>query len=254
MAHVQQQSFVAAIKAAFPEFFSGSRVLEIGSLDVNGSIRQQFSGGDYIGIDVGEGPGVDVVSQGQDYDAPDGSFDVVVCCEAMEHNPFWRETFNNILRLCRPGGLIVMTCASTGRPEHGTSRTTPGAAPLVPWDYYRNLEAKDFRRSIDLDRHLVRWGFFSDLSSCDLYFVGFKMGATVPDGAAAVFAALRRRYWAKNLRNGRGLRRRLFIALVGEQRFQNVSTWRKRLHIRLVGEERYKRAASLRKSRKRQGV
>src|SRR5690606_19424692 len=107
-------------------FFRGTRVLEVGSLDLNGSVRSNFSGCDYLGIDVAAGPGVDLVCQGQDYDAPDGSFDVVTSCEAMEHNPYWRETFANMLRLCRPGGLILMTCATTGRGEHGTTRKHPG--------------------------------------------------------------------------------------------------------------------------------
>ncbi len=79
-------------------------MLEIGSLDVNGTVRQHFEKCDYRGLDVAEGPGVDIVCQAQDYDAPIGSFDTVVCCEVMEHNPHWAETFANMLRLCQPGG------------------------------------------------------------------------------------------------------------------------------------------------------
>ena len=137
MAHRQQQAFVATIKMAFPSYFAGSRVLEVGSLNINGSVRQHFSGGQYIGLDVGPGPGVDVVCQGQDYDAPDGSFDVVISCECLEHNPFWRETFENMLRLCRPGGLVIMTCASTGAPRalhppHHARRCSPDRVGLLP--------------------------------------------------------------------------------------------------------------------------
>jgi SAM-dependent methyltransferase len=220
MAHAQQRDFIVAIKAAFPSFFAESRVLEVGSLDLNGSVRRHFSGGHYIGLDVGPGPGVDVVCQGQDYDAPNGSFDVVISCEVMEHNPFWRQTFNNMLRLCRPGGLLVMTCASTGRPEHGTRRTTPDDAPLIDWkDYYGNLEARDFKGSIALSDHLTTWMFYNDFSCWDLYFVGFKTGAAAPQCASAAFASIRRHYLMKNLRNPKGLCKRLLIKVGGEQIF-----------------------------------
>jgi len=50
-----------------------------------------FSDCDYIGLDVAPGNGVDIVCEGQNYDAPDESFDVVISCEVMEHNPFWRK-------------------------------------------------------------------------------------------------------------------------------------------------------------------
>ena len=46
---------------------------------------------------------------------PTASFDVVISCECFEHNPYWRETFLNMTRVLRPGGLFVLTCATTGR-------------------------------------------------------------------------------------------------------------------------------------------
>jgi SAM-dependent methyltransferase len=183
MSHPQQQDFVDRICQSFPAFFSGTRVLEIGSLDINGSVRRHFGGCEYIGLDVGPGPGVDVVCPGQEYDAPNGSFDVVVSCECFEHNRYWRETFTNMVRLCRPGGLILMTCATTGRNEHGTIRANPADSPLIPTDYYGNLEAKDFPDSLSLAKHLSQWEFYSDHSSHDLYFVGFRKGAPAPADA-----------------------------------------------------------------------
>lgn len=219
MAHKQQQIFIQIIKTSFPQYFAGTRVLEIGSLDINGSARGHFDAKEYIGLDVGPGPGVDVVCQGQEYSEPDGSFDVVLSCETMEHNPFWRETFENMLRLCRPGGLVLMTCASTGRPEHGTKRTTPQDAPLIEWDYYGNRTAADFRRSVPVRQQCAAWMFCTDLSSCDLYFVGFKVGAAVPNQAQAVLDRIHRSYLKANLLNRPAMRKRLLIALAGERRF-----------------------------------
>jgi SAM-dependent methyltransferase len=219
MAHPEQQAFVAAVAAAFPEFFRHLRVLEVGSLDVNGSVRRHFQDCDYTGLDVGEGPGVDVVCQGQDYDAPDAFFDVVISCEVMEHNPHWPETFANMVRLCRPGGLLVMTCATFGRVEHGTRRTTPEHAPLIPWDYYRNLGRRDFERRFGLRGMFDLHAFLTDFASCDLYFVGFRAGTPAPAGAEDVLAALRARYRRKNASSVRNLRRQVVVRLLGDRRY-----------------------------------
>ena len=175
MAHLQQAQFVDNLRLKLPGYFKNTKVLEIGSLNINGSVRSFFEGCDYIGIDLEEGPGVDIVCAGQDFQAPLQSFDVVCSLECFEHNPFWLETFVNMARLCRPGGLIFFTCATTGRPEHGTARTTPQDSPFTVnagWDYYRNLTERDFRQQIYFDA-LFQYSYFSvGASTRDLYFYG----------------------------------------------------------------------------------
>ncbi|HYF07494.1 MAG TPA: class I SAM-dependent methyltransferase [Acetobacteraceae bacterium] len=201
MSHLQQQLYVRRLSETFPDAFRKRRVLEIGSLDLNGSVRQHFHDCDYIGIDLGPGPGVDVVAEGQNYDAPDGSFDVVISCETMEHNPYWKETMLNMVRMCRPGGLVIMTCATTGRVEHGTRRTTPQDAPLIPWDYYRNLTQRDFKDALPLARLFSLHVFCEERSASDLYFAGFKVGGSVPGNARSALGALKRRYMLQNARS-----------------------------------------------------
>ncbi len=220
MAHQQQQDFVRAVKAAFPNFFYGQRVLEIGSLDINGTIRGHFIGCAYTGLDVGAGPGVDVVCQGQDYAAPDASFDTVISCEVMEHNPYWRETFANMARLCRPGGLVLMTCASLGRPEHGTTRSTKADAPLIAWEYYRNLTPRDFKASLNFHDEFSVFRFFENVDSRDTYFVGFKLGALPPNTADRALSSLRWHYFWENMRHLNALRRRVRFGLFGEATYQ----------------------------------
>jgi SAM-dependent methyltransferase len=186
MAHASQLEYVSLLSDIFKEHFENSRVLEIGSLDIHGSVRSFFRRCDYIGLDVADGKGVDVVCEGQKYDAPDDSFDVVISCEAMEHNPHWIGTFKNMIRLCRPGGLILMTCASTGRPEHGTARTDPVSSPLTTqlgWNYYKNLTDKDFQASIDLAPLVAAHRFWTNWNHYDLLFVGIK-GKQLPSGEA----------------------------------------------------------------------
>jgi hypothetical protein len=39
MAHLEQKVYIKSIKDKFPYYFNNTKVLEIGSLNINGSIR-----------------------------------------------------------------------------------------------------------------------------------------------------------------------------------------------------------------------
>lgn len=179
MSHLDNDLFVKCVSQSLPYFFEGVKVLEVGSLDINGSIKKFFNNCNYIGIDVAEGEGVDVVCQAQNYNAPDSSFDVIISCEMMEHNPYWVETFSNMIRLCKPGGLIIMSCATRGRAEHGTQRSSPESSPLsvgIGWDYYKNLCESDFNENFNLKQEFAFSQFFINYNHYDLYFFGIKKG------------------------------------------------------------------------------
>lgn len=170
MAHPAQMAFVARLKDKFADYFISKNVLEVGSLNINGSIREFFEQCTYVGIDLGEGRDVDVVARGEDLTYPDNSFDVVASCECFEHNPEWVATLKNMIRMC--SGLVFFSCATTGRAEHGTRRSNPNDAPFCG-DYYRNLTEEDIRKEIDLS--VFREGeFITNHDSHDLYFWGLK--------------------------------------------------------------------------------
>lgn len=175
MAHKEQRDFILKLKLIYPSFFNNKNVLEVGSLNINGSIRDFFNNCKYVGIDVGEGPDVDVICHGQDYDAPDNFFDVVCSVECFEHNPYWIETFLNMIRMCKNDGLVFFTCASTGRAEHGTLKTSPESSPhTANWNYYKNLEEKDFTSKLIFDDIFTEYSFEYNPHSYDLYFYGIK--------------------------------------------------------------------------------
>jgi len=185
MAHLEQFQFIEMIRFSFPSFFDSKIVLEVGSLNINGSVREFFKDCNYTGIDVGPGPGVDIVCHGETYNAPAKIFDTVISCECFEHNPFWVETFKNMIRMCKSGGLIIMTCAGEGREEHGTARTQPHNSPLtvqIGWqDYYKNLTEQDFRNNISIDEFFSVYQFSEQIHSGesnpfakDLNFWGIK--------------------------------------------------------------------------------
>lgn len=179
MAHPQQAEFFSSVREHYPMHFDAARVLEVGSLDINGSVRDLFSACDYTGVDLQDGPGVDLACPGHLLALPSGHFDTVISAECFEHNPFWRETFANMLRMTRPGGLVLISCATTGRGEHGTSRTSPEASPFTvkaKWDYYRNLTARDLARGANLGGWLADWHSWTHYTACDLYFAGLRLG------------------------------------------------------------------------------
>lgn len=177
MSHPQQIQYIDSVKKQYKEHFINKCVLEVGSLNINGSVRPFFENCAYIGLDVSPGPCVDVVCLGHEYDMPDGSFDTVISCECFEHNPYWVETFQNMIRLCKPGGLIIMTCATEGRPEHGTKEKEPESSPLtvgLNWNYYKNLVKEDFESHFDLTNIFKTHSFQTNTQSKDLYFHGIK--------------------------------------------------------------------------------
>jgi SAM-dependent methyltransferase len=179
MAHFQQLQFVAMVARHMTANWAGHSVVEIGSANVNGSIRPFFQGSQYTGVDLTEGAGVEVIASGDEVALPSDSVDLTISCECFEHNPRWRETFVNMHRMTRAGGVLVVTCASRGRLEHGTTRTRPFDSPgtiTSGWDYYRNLNREDFERQLPLASMFESHAFFRNEVSKDLYFVGRKPG------------------------------------------------------------------------------
>lgn len=179
MSHPEQRGFFEAVVAANRSLIMGAKVLEIGSYDVNGSLRSMFAtAADYTGVDLKDGPGVDLVAFGHEIDAPDGSYDITLSGECFEHDPHWQQTFRNMARMTRPGGLVAFSCASLGRPEHGTARTDRADSPGTQsrgLDYYRNLTAADFQK-LPMSSLFSRWRFWYLPTHFDLYFVGARAG------------------------------------------------------------------------------
>lgn len=169
--------FCTSVKNLHPEKFKGE-VLDIGSLDVNGNNRYLFSDYEYTGVDLAAGDNVDVVSKGHEFKAGH-KFDVVISTECFEHDKMWRETIKNCLDHLKDGGLFIFTCATTGRPEHGTARSgTHWASPFtsITWgeEYYQNLTEADIRTLFDPEAIFSEYKFSTNEASKDLYFYGIK--------------------------------------------------------------------------------
>lgn len=90
---------------------AGAEVLDVGSLDVNGSYRAlvEDRGWMYTGLDMIEGDNVDVVT-GDPYHYPfaDASFDVVMSGSTMEHVQAVWLWVPELVRVLRPNGSLVI--------------------------------------------------------------------------------------------------------------------------------------------------
>lgn len=188
MAHKEQISYVNEVKNNFPNYFKNKKVLGIGTFDVCGTEDQFFDECDYSGLDLGPGPGVNIVCPAQDYNAPDQTYDTIISCECFEHNPYYKETIQNAVRLLKSNGMFLFTCATTGRAVHGTKsleeeskkkyknwKTMPNVI-VENWDndYYKNLTEQDIRDCIDVDSIFSNYEFKVENNHFDLYFWGIK--------------------------------------------------------------------------------
>jgi SAM-dependent methyltransferase len=121
-------------------------VVELGSQDVNGTLRDHAPAtASYLGLDAAPGQGVDqVVTPGEPLPLPDACADVVVTSSALEHDPCFWETFLELVRLLRPGGLLYINAPSNHafhRYPVDCWRFYPDAGPaLVEWSRRRGIE------------------------------------------------------------------------------------------------------------------
>ena len=89
---------------------SQAPVLEVGSFDVNGSIRSLFPQDGYVGLDMRAGAGVDLVVDILDMPKKlRRKFNTVVTTETLEHiTEPWRAV-EQMYAALRPGGLFIGT-------------------------------------------------------------------------------------------------------------------------------------------------
>ncbi len=123
---MHQSSFLAMekFKNQYLDKSSVLNILDIGSFDSN---EKPFNYGllfneknwHYSGMDIREGPNVDlVVSDIYDWaEINDESYDVVISGQAFEHMEFFWKAIVEIERILKPGGFCCVIAPSTG-PVH----------------------------------------------------------------------------------------------------------------------------------------
>ncbi len=92
------------------------KLIEIGSQDVNGSLRSVCPDNvNYIGLDCEQAKGVDMVLE-DPYSLPfaSSSVDIVVSSSSFEHSEMFWLVFNEVMRVLHPSGLFYLNAPSNG--------------------------------------------------------------------------------------------------------------------------------------------
>lgn len=131
----------------------GLKVLEFGSYNVNGSVRDHFYGADFCGVDTRDGPGVDIVCDAADFDG-DQMYDVVVTAETLEHAERPAEIIQRAHDSLKPGGVLILTAAAPEREPHNANGDHGKEA--LAGEHYAGIHPEDLWGWLkDSDFHLV---------------------------------------------------------------------------------------------------
>ncbi len=169
--HNEVKLICQEVKEKYLDYFIGTDVLDVGSLDINGNNRYLFTDCDIVGIDLGKGKNVDVATEVHKY-VPGIKFDMVICTEMLEHDCSWRLSLKKMLELLCKGGLLLLTAAGPNRPEHGTTRADPQFSPFTN-NYYRNISAEDLLKCLPFEEFQESC-IGHRRNAHDVYFYGIK--------------------------------------------------------------------------------
>lgn len=128
---MRQQSRDLVTKLLEDKKIPPGKVLDVGSFDVSGNIRGCFNGWDYVGVDMRQGPNVsNVINAHQlDDDYSENEFDMVVCFDTLEHDDRFWDSIDQMKRVLKSGGYLVIGVPGRGCPLHSH-----------PDDYWRFME------------------------------------------------------------------------------------------------------------------
>ncbi|KKT40425.1 hypothetical protein A3K29_03430 [Candidatus Collierbacteria bacterium RIFOXYB2_FULL_46_14] len=136
----------AAVEIISTNVDNPKQILEIGSRQaVNqndlADVRELFHSGTFIGLDMQEGPGVDVVASANKLPFPDNHFDLVLCLETLEHADKPWLVAAEIERVLKPKGVAIVS-SQQNFPIHKHPsdyfRYTPYGLGIL----FQNLEGK----------------------------------------------------------------------------------------------------------------
>ena len=159
-------------------------IYEFGALQVDDrpdiNLRNHFTELDYVGSDMREGPGVDIVLNLHDLSLETGTAGTVLCMDTLEHVEYPRKAMEEIHRVLRADGIAVISSVFNF-PIHD-----------YPHDYWR-FTPEGFRSLLKEFEHSIVASYGeSEVSPQTIVGVGFK---TTPPDLAKFTGALEK--WEK---------------------------------------------------------
>ena len=127
--HDANRRFWERARAQYPRYFSDpeKRVVEFGSFNINGTIRDYFASKNYTGVDWIDGPCVDFVSLAHEFPAAPESFDVVASASMLEHDPYWKESLAKMVNVLKIDGLLALSWGAARNGAHCFETAPDGA-------------------------------------------------------------------------------------------------------------------------------
>lgn len=108
-------------------------VLDVGGQNVNGCVHDYFTNAD-TAITTLDLENADIIADAVTWRS-DLRFDVAIATEVFEHVRQWPSVIATMRHHLKPGGVLLATCASTGRRPHGAT----GALDPAEGEWYRNV-------------------------------------------------------------------------------------------------------------------
>jgi SAM-dependent methyltransferase len=124
--------------------FTEKRVLEIGSKNVNGTVKPLFGSAFYFGIDALPGKDVDFVIDAKDFKEQafgQNGFDFCVSVEALEHCPNPQDIIDCAYSSLKSGGVFIVTAAAPNRVPHRADGEV--GDPVENGEFYANVDPQE---------------------------------------------------------------------------------------------------------------
>jgi hypothetical protein len=146
--HIEALTFITrSVHRFHPRQARGISVLEFGSRDVNGGLRHLYPRAAWTGIDITEGPGVDIVADAADWRG-EQTYDLVICAEVLEHTARWAGVLASAAAHMHTGSVLVTTCATDPRAPHG-AHDPDGSIGLLAGEWYENVTPEDLYSALE---------------------------------------------------------------------------------------------------------
>lgn len=116
--HLANEAFWQYVNHTYPEYLD-ENILEVGSYDINGSVKEICSSTckQYVGVDWRPGPKVDLVCLAHDMKF-ENQFKAVLSASMLEHDPYYDGSVRTMCQLVRSDGILALSWGASRNPSH----------------------------------------------------------------------------------------------------------------------------------------